>query len=474
DAVAEGWDWKAVVAWAKERVKGSEEQVKTTLVKAVAAWAKERVKVETTEPESALKPTVEVIEFQDDDAIQGTPSQTCLWEDAKFTLNKGGSPVMNQFNVTRYLDHTNAPIWWDAFTQKIRTCWTWGADYAPAWNKEARDWADNDYPALTNHLQGQAVGLTRINRTDVREGVRAYAHGYDNSRNEAQEWLNGLAWDGVPRVGGLLSTYFKADDTAYARAVGRNMMLAMVARVLHPGCKFDNLPVLIGAQGIGKSRGLQALGGCWYGDVTPTARVDDKDFYQSFPGHMLIEIPELAALKRSRVEDVKAMLSRATDTYRKPYRELHGEVARSFIFVATTNETAFLTDPTGARRFWPVTCKGPVDVDGLTQDRDRMFSEAKTLYDRAEKWWEVPEAEALAAQEAAHAEEPWGARIQGWLRGKTFVTLAEVCERALELAPKDQTPAATQRVAAHLRATGWSETRKTLDGHKTRGWSCPA
>ena len=150
----------------------------------------------------------------------------------------------------------------------------------------------------------------------------------------------------------------------------------MVARVMRPGCKHDAVLVLGGPQGIGKSQACAVLGGQWFGDNMPSIREGSKEASLYLRGHWLVELAELAPSRKAEAEDLKAFLSRGSDEIRAPYARLPDLVERQSVFVGTTNDHAFLRDPTGNRRFWPVELTGAVDVSRLAEDRDQLFAEA--------------------------------------------------------------------------------------------------
>jgi len=174
-----------------------------------------------------------------------------------------------------------------------------------------------------------------------------------------KEYLAGLAWDGTERLDTLLVDYLGAEDTPYVRAVTRKTLVAAVARIYRPGVKFDSILVLNGAQGIGKSTLFARLGGPWYSDSLAISDMKDKTAPEKLQGYWILEVGELAGLKKVDVETVKSFITRTDDKYRQSYGLTVESHPRSCIIVGTTNsDGGFLRDVTGNRRFWPVRVTG--------------------------------------------------------------------------------------------------------------------
>lgn len=174
--------------------------------------------------------------------------------------------------------------------------------------------------------------------------------------NPIIELIEGIQWDGENRIEHCLTEWMKAEDSEYTREVSRLIFAGGINRLYNPGCKFDDVPVLVGTkQGEGKSTFIRWLGinDVWFSEIK---KVDGSDAIEQLFGAWICEIPELSAFKKADdVESIKAFVTRTKDKYRKPYDKTPVEYPRRCIFIGTTNNERFLTDKTGNRRFYPVT-----------------------------------------------------------------------------------------------------------------------
>jgi predicted P-loop ATPase len=288
--------------------------------------------------------------------------------------------------------------------------------------------------AWTDHHETQTrVWFQRqdINPTlgDVGRAVQKAAR--RNSFHPVRDYLGALHWDGAPRAETWLQTYFRAEDSEYVRAIGPRVLISAVARIFDPGCKVDNSMILEGPQGLLKSMALRALAvrDSWFTDRL--SHVGSKDAAIELAGVWIIEIAELNALLRATTSSQKAFLSRQDDRYRPPFAKHTIRQRRSSIFVGTINPPAngYLSDPTGARRLWPVACHGAIDVDGLRQVRDQLWAEAVHLFKAGKLWWlETPKLEALATveQEARYIANILDEPVRAYVGERTKIKINDV------------------------------------------------
>ena len=236
-------------------------------------------------------------------------------------------------------------------------------------------------------------------------------HAAQNVMNPVLDYLDALEWDGKPRVAELFTRGFRCVENEYTGAVSTCFMVGAVARQRDPGCKFDTMPVVRGDQGTGKSTGFKVLfSPAWFSDAA-MPKLSDKDTPQLLLGVWMHEFAELASLRKADMDELKAFMSRSTDRYRPPYgrkQEIH---PRRVVFGGSVNSGGYLSEPTGARRFWPLRqVPGErVDVDWIAENRDQLWAEADALY-RAGESTVLPErlwAFAADEQRAETSEDPW-------------------------------------------------------------------
>lgn len=243
-----------------------------------------------------------------------------------------------------------------------------------------------------------------------------------NAFHPVREYLDGLTWDGVPRLDTWLKRLLHAEGSeAYIKAISRKVIIAMVARVMRPGCKFDQVLILEGTQGIGKSRAVRALAGSeWFSD----APVDlmNKDGVMSMRAAWIMELGELSGMRRTDVDALKEFVSRQVDRIRLPYGKRMENFPRQCIFIGTTNNPEYLRDTTGNRRFWPVKV-GECRVDELAKEREQLLAEARFAFELGEPLW-IDDDQALIE---AQAEQAGRVETDAWAE-----TLAEFLVRPTE------------------------------------------
>jgi predicted P-loop ATPase len=301
-----------------------------------------------------------------------------------------------------------------------------------------------------------------------------------NSFNPLAEFLDALAWDGVPRLDTWLTVFLRAevvtedgdDISHWIKRLGRMWLISMVARALDPGCQVDTVPILEGKQGARKTSTLRILGGQWHTDSKIT--LGDKDSLMLAGENWIVELAEVSALKRGELETIKGFLTARVDKYREPYGRAIARHPRMCTFVGTTNEKeGYLIDPTGNRRYWPIRV-GQIDLDGLTTVRDQLLAEAVVAYHQNEKWWFETD-DAAAFEEAitlsrGPGADPYEDMIREWWPrsgNKTgWTTTNDVALRGLQLSKEKVTRAEQMRIAGALRALGWAR-RKQRSGKET-------
>lgn len=308
-------------------------------------------------------------------------------------------------NVELILEHDpnlQGHILYNEFSERIEVLHPlpWGADLNKTPDKfKRRAWADSDDSGLYGYMER---GYKITKRPSIDAGLAN--HVAKHTFNEVQQFIKGLAWDGVPRLDTLLIDCLGAEDSEYTRAVTRKAFVGAVARAMEPGCKFDNMLILCGPQGIGKSTMLDRMSKGWFNDSIRT--FEGKEASELLQGVWLVEVAELDAFRRSDVSRIKQFLSLRSDRYRAAYGRNVKELPRRCVFFGTTNTSDFLQDTTGNRRFWPVDVGvQPIKhhVWDLTEaEIDQLWAEAKCYWMMGEPLFLTG---ALADAAAQHAEE---------------------------------------------------------------------
>lgn len=325
-----------------------------------------------------------------------------------------------------------------------------------------RPLSDADILAVQEHIQH--LGLHRASKETVRDACDLHAR--QNAYHPVRDYLRGLKWDGTKRIDKWLSYYLGAesDDPGYLAAVGSMFLIAMVARVMQPGCQSDHMIILEGGQGIRKSTACRILSGGWFSDTMPDlAKGDAVRISMHLRGKWLIEIAELSSFSAAESHTLKEFLTQREEKYIAKYGHKETAEPRQCTFIGSTNEATYLRDPTGARRFWPVLC-GNIDIDALTADRDQLFAEAMVAYCEGRPWWPDREFEAATIkpqQAARYDQDAWSSIIENWLRREYIrsVTVTEILTSALSFAPHQINRSAEMRSAAILKQLGWEQKR---------------
>ena len=243
---------------------------------------------------------------------------------------------------------------------------------------ERRMWTDADTNGLYWFMEKH---YNQAGRGNIDSALSMYFA--QHSFNEVQDFLNGLVWDGQKRLDTLFIDFLGAEDTLYTRTVTRKMFVAAVARAMTPGCKFDNMLILVGGQGIGKSTLIGKMAKGWLNDSI--CSFEGKEAAELLQGVWLVEVSELGAFHKSETTRIKQFLSLRSDIFRAAYARNAEERKRRCVFFGTTNATEFLRDSTGERRFWPVDCeklrrtKDPFS-DELDSIIDQLWAEAKAYW----------------------------------------------------------------------------------------------
>ena len=273
------------------------------------------------------------------------------------------------------------------------------------WEHPAKFWRDADDAQLISYID-----LNYGNFSARNYDIAVTKVVDDRSYHPIRNFLNDLPeWDGIERVDTILVDFLGATDTPYVRAVTRKTLVAAIARVMKPGIKFDTMLVMSGPQGKGKSTLIAKLCGAeWFNDSLLLSDTRDKTAAEKLQGYWILEIGELAGMKKTEIEVLRGFLSRQNDIYRAAFGRRAVPHPRQCVFIGTTNAATYLRDITGNRRFWPV--KTPGDAARTSwelgkEEVEQIWAEALHYYENNEPLFLPKELESIAVREQRDAME---------------------------------------------------------------------
>lgn len=332
---------------------------------------------------------------------------------------------------------------------------------------------DHHYTELRLTLAG--LGFKPVGREMIRDVVLYVAE--HQTVDTAQVWLEGLVWDGVPRVAGFYERYFGVEASPYTTAASRYIWTAMAGRVMDPGCQADMVPILTGAQGQGKTRGVRAM--------VPEDTFRELSFHQDedararlMRGALMVELGELSGLRSREIETIKAWITRSKEDWVPKYQEYAVTLQRRCVIQGTSNPTDLLDDPTGARRWLPMAC-GEADVEAIARDRDQLWAEARVMHAAGGVEWRKAQALAEGVHDDYRVTDTWEEAIERWLQtpdldgtlpGAEGFNTHDVLTQALCFREHAVKRADEMRVAKVLRALGFCQKVQKADGKSVRRW----
>jgi predicted P-loop ATPase len=275
--------------------------------------------------------------------------------DVKLDKDGGVRPILKNYILfLRHHQEWQGVLAYDEFANRVVI------RKRPPWGEEKPDahWSDHHESQTRVWFQQQDI---KADLGDVGRAVQAAAR--NNLIHPVREYLDALVWDEEPRLDTWFVTYFHAKDSKYIRAIGPRWPISAVARIYAPGCQADYTPIFEGPQGKLKSRALRTLAvrEAWFSDRL--SHMATKDAAIETAGVWIFELAELDPLMRASSSTAKAFLTRPYDRFRPPNGKHTINLPRQCVFAATINPPVggYLKDPTGARRFWPVACRGMID-----------------------------------------------------------------------------------------------------------------
>ena len=377
------------------------------------------------------------------------------------TDTKGKIKAGIAHNVVEALRVLEVPLAYDEFANRVRS----GDGYLT-------DYVRNDIAMAISKKWGTRWTGDVSDKT-LQRGILATAR--ERGIHPVREYLNSLEWDGTPRLESYLVEAAEADDTAYVRAVSKTLLYAAVGRIYEPGVKYDLMVILEGPQGVGKSMLVRKLGGKWALEGLPPLRgPNDKDVIGNMLGYWLIEIEELASMRKADIDVLKSFITKTEDCVRLSYRENAEVYPRQCVLIGTTNDAAYLRDQTGNRRFAPINV-GRIDLGKI--NRDQLWAEAVVEWkaDPRNPITLPPEiwAAATLEQEKRRIEDPWEERLADYLvkiGDKDPISTETLFIESLKMDFRDAAQREIKRVSQVMQRLGWQRCEMRSNGVKRRGF----
>ena len=262
------------------------------------------------------------------------------------------------------------------------------AEWMPATDRRIADLFDN--------IEGNYWVATKNGTVRLRYGreLRADTINALTHRREVDpfiEWLEDLPeWDGHELLDTVLTRNFGAPDDALSRWASKAPLIGAIRRAYEPGAKLDEIPILIGPQGIGKSAYVRSLLPPefpeWHGDAIDLS-APNKEKAEALQGRVIVELSELSGLRRAEIEGVKSFVTRLDDgQHRAAYARNPETALRRCVFVGTSNDNSPLpNDPSGNRRFVPVVLSSGIWIEDIVDEvRELWWAEALARYHAGE------------------------------------------------------------------------------------------
>lgn len=363
----------------------------------------------------------------------------------------------------------------DDFQAALLVAWQGADDWRP--------FTDTDYTRLREHLE--RIGFVKLGSDLVRECVALVAerHRFDS----AQQWVQGLVWDGVPRVERFFVECFGVEDSPYTRAVGRYVWSALAGRALVPGCKVDMTPVLIGGEGQGKTSAVEAIAPTSDAFVELSLDVKDEGLARLMRGKLVAELAELRGLAGRDAEAVRAWFTRRVEEWVPKYKEFGTKLYRRFVIFGTGNVPEFLDSSATNRRFLPMTVTGTPDAERVARERDQLWAEGLSMFlaNGREVEWRAAMQLATAERENFEVKDEWLGVIEAWLaadamdetggdagvaRGAGRFQIVDVAAGALGIRVERVNKVVRDRIGVALKRLGYANKVVKVKGKSERAW----
>ena len=210
-----------------------------------------------------------------------------------------------------------------------------------------------------------------------------------NQYNPVVMWIDSVGWDGVSRLEDFYATVrVPAGGEKMKRKLMRKWLIQAVAAAFSPdGIAGQGILTFVGPQNIGKTTWFQRLAPASLDAILTGHTLDmrSKDSIFIALSYWIVELGELdATFSKSEVSALKSFVTQPMDKLRRPYAATESNFGRRTVFGGTVNESQYLNDPTGNRRFWSIEVDG-FDLDSGI-DMQQLWAEVKGLWVGGENW----------------------------------------------------------------------------------------
>jgi predicted P-loop ATPase len=381
--------------------------------------------------------------------------------------NKNGEVISSLNNVLLALCDAQVAdrlICYDEFKDEIVWTFTGEREFSP--------FRDTHYTEMRRQLEQK--DFKSISREMMRDAVHYIAE--QNKIDTAIEWIERLTWDGVPRVKTFFESYFSAESSEYTQSVGEYLWSSMAGRVLEPGVKCDMVPILVGAQGVGKSMGVAALvpSADFATEISFSEKEDDLS--RKMRGRLVAEIGELRGLHTREMTTIKQFVTRTHENWIPKYREFATTFPRRLVFIGTTNEDQFLADATGNRRWLPMRV-GQVDVEAIKRDVNQLWAEGVSLFKANQVMHQAASRLAGSSHDEFMYVDQLSTAVEQWFnqpnpitgiapRDEHFVLIHDVLVKACGFEPRQILRRDEMRVGNILKTMGWARKQIRVGGER--------
>ena len=325
---------------------------------------------------------------------------------------------------------------------------------------EAGNVQDFDISKLRIYIE-EHYGFS-IRSSDMHELLDAHAR--DNRFHPVRDYLHSGEWDEIDRLSTFAQLALGTEDNEYNSLALKKWIVGAVARVMSPGTKMDNMIVLEGKQGLKKSTFLKVMAGEWFSDSS--FNMQDKSAKEQLQGIWIYEIAEMDSHNKADATLAKLFMSTSEDNFRAAYAKRAEKIPRQTVFAGSTNQHEYLKDPTGARRYWPISCT-KIDIDYVADVRDQIWYQALHLYNsRFAYWLEDKDRDLFEEQQEDRlvgdgmAEVIYKYLYEGDGRNLEKVQVSEIQTMALKLDPGKITAAINQQVGSIMsNKLKWTKSR---------------